>query len=142
VAAAAQSADATFLARSAILDITASPKTPVWIVGDPVALQQLFLNLLLNSAQAMDAGQRASVTIEIDGAEVRTTVADVGHGISREDLPRVFDPFFSTKDEGTGLGLAIARQIAAAHGGSLAIESASGEGTRAEVRLPLAASPS
>jgi two-component system sensor histidine kinase FlrB len=53
----------------------------------------------------------------------------------------VFDPFFSTKADGTGLGLPIARQIAVAHGGSLTIESVPGDGTRVEVRLPLAASP-
>jgi signal transduction histidine kinase len=53
----------------------------------------------------------------------------------------VLDPFFSTKADGTGLGLPIARQIAAAHGGSLTIESVPGNGTRVEVRLPLAAAP-
>ena len=68
-------------------------------------------------------------------------VSDTGPGIAPDDLARVLDPFFSTKVDGTGLGLPIARQIATAHGGSLRIDSRPGEGTRVEVRLPLAAAP-
>ncbi len=73
---------------------------------------------------------------------MRVVVTDTGGGISPDDLEHVLDPFFSTKADGTGLGLPIARQIAAAHGGSLTIESVPGAGTRVEVRLPLAAAPS
>lgn len=90
----------------------------------------------------MDSGGRASVAVDIDGSEVRVVVTDTGGGISPENLEHVLDPFFSTKADGTGLGLPIARQIAAAHGGSLKILSAPGSGTRVEVRLPLAAAPS
>ena len=112
------------------------------MLGDAIALQQLFLNLLLNSAQAMEPGGRASLVVDIDGADVRVVVTDSGAGIPASDLEHVLDPFFSTKTDGTGLGLPIARQIAAAHGGSLRIESVPGDGTRVEVRLPLAAAPS
>ena len=112
------------------------------MLGDAIALEQLLLNLLLNSAQAMGPGGRASVVVDIDGSDVRVVVTDTGGGISAEDLEHVLDPFFSTKADGTGLGLPIARQVAAAHGGSLKIESVPGEGTRVEVRLPLAAAPS
>ena len=72
---------------------------------------------------------------------MRIVVTDSGPGISPGDLQHVLEPFFSTKTEGTGLGLPIARQIAAAHGGSLEIESVPGDGTRVEVRLPLAVAP-
>jgi signal transduction histidine kinase len=72
---------------------------------------------------------------------VRIVVTDTGRGISPEDLEHVLDPFFSTKTDGTRLGLPIARQIAAAHGGSLTIDSVPGNGPRVEVRLPLAAAP-
>jgi signal transduction histidine kinase len=89
----------------------------------------------------MDQGGRATVTIDMDGADARIVVTDSGSGISKADLEHVLDPFFSTKAEGTGLGLPIARQIASAHGGSLTIESVPGEGTRVEVRLPLVAGP-
>ena len=142
VAAAAQSAESTFAEHGATLSALTSPGPPAWVLGDAIALEQLLLNLLLNSAQAMEPGGRASVTVEIDGSDVRVVVTDTGGGISADDLEHVLDPFFSTKAEGTGLGLPIARQIAAAHGGSLKIESVLGDGTRVEVRLPLAAAPS
>jgi two-component system NtrC family sensor kinase len=112
------------------------------VLGDAIALEQLLLNLLLNSAQAMGPGGRANLTMEIDGADVCVVVTDTGGGISADDLEHVLDPFFSTKVDGTGLGLPIARQIAAAHGGSLTITSVPGDGTRVEVRLPMAAAPS
>jgi signal transduction histidine kinase len=89
----------------------------------------------------MGPGGRASLVVDIDGADVRVVVTDSGAGIPAADLERALDPFFSTKADGTGLGLPIARQIAAAHGGSLKIESMAGNGTRVEVRLPLAAAP-
>lgn len=142
IAAAAQSAESTFTEHGATLGPFTSPGPPAWVLGDAIALQQLLLNLLLNSAQALRPGGRAGVTVEIDGSDVRVVVADTGSGISPDDLEHVLDPFFSTKADGTGLGLPIARQIAAEHGGSLTIESATGEGTRVEVRLPLAAAPS
>jgi signal transduction histidine kinase len=112
------------------------------VLGDPLALEQLFLNLLLNSAQALPRGAHAAIALDVDGAEWRVVVSDTGRGISAEDLEHVLDPFFSTKADGTGLGLPIARQIAAAHGGALRIESVPGVGTRVEVRFPLAAAPS
>ena len=142
VAAAAQSAESTFTEHGATLSPLTNTGPPVWVLGDAIALEQLLLNLLLNSAQAMGPGGRASLTVGVDGSDARVVVTDTGAGISPEDLEHVLDPFFSTKADGTGLGLPIARQIAAAHGGSLAIESLPGEGTRVEVRLPLAAAPS
>ncbi len=142
VAAAAQSAESTFTEHGATLSPLAGSSTPAWVLGDAIALEQLLLNLLLNSAQAMGPGGRASVLVDVDGSDVRVVVTDTGSGIAPVDLNRVLDPFFSTKADGTGLGLPIARQIAAAHGGSLRIESVAGEGTRVEVLLPLAAAPS
>jgi signal transduction histidine kinase len=141
-AAAAQSAESTFTEHGATLSPLASATAPTWVLGDAIALEQLLLNLLLNSAQAMGPGGRASLTMEIDGADVCVVVTDTGGGISAGDLEHVLDPFFSTKEDGTGLGLPIARQIAAAHGGSLTITSVPGDGTRVEVRLPMAAAPS
>src|ERR1051326_3569188 len=142
VAAAAQNGESTFTEHGATLITSNSSSTRAWVMGDAIALEQLLLNLLLNAAQAMGPGGRASVTVQIGGADFRIVVADTGGGISPEDLEHVLDPFFSTKADGTGLGLPIARQIATAHGGSLKIESVPGDGTRVEVRLPLAAAPS
>lgn len=137
--AAAQSADGAFSERGA----SVTPLTPdggaAWVLGDAMALEQLFLNLLLNSAQALPPGGHATVAVEVEGTDLHVVVSDTGIGISPENLERVLDPFFSTKADGTGLGLSIARQIAAAHGGSLQITSVPGEGTRVDVRLPVAA---
>ena len=109
--------------------------------GNSAALEQLFLNLLLNAAEALHRGGQASVVVERRVRDLRITVRDGGRGIAQEDLARVFDPFFSTKREGTGLGLAIARRIAAAHGGELSIDSTIGQGTQVDVVLPLAVQP-
>jgi signal transduction histidine kinase len=136
-----QSADSAFIERGSLLSPMATDGAPVWILGDQPALEQLFLNLLLNSAQALGRGGRAAIALDVDGAEVCVSVTDSGTGISPDDLEHVLEPFFSTKANGTGLGLSIARQIAAAHGGSLRIESLPGHETRVEVRLPLAAAP-
>jgi signal transduction histidine kinase len=142
VAQAAQSAEGAFADRGATLTPFTPSGTPTWVLGDVIALEQLVLNLLLNSAQALGPAGRASVTVDVDGADARVVVNDVGTGIAPPDLEHVLDPFFSTKADGTGLGLPIARQIATSHGGSLRIESVPGQGTRVEVRVPLAAAPS
>ncbi len=135
-----QSAEVAFSERDA--SVSPPPNgAPVWVLGDTVALEQLFLNLLLNSAQAVGRGGRAEIAIDIDQPDVRVSVTDTGSGISAENLERMQDPFFSTKPDGNGLGLSIARRIAAAHGGSLSIESTVGHGTVVEVRLPLAVAP-
>ena len=135
-----QSAEVAFNEHHA--SVSSPPSgAPVWVLGDTVALEQLFLNLLLNSAQALSRGGRAEITVDLDAPNVRVSVTDTGPGISAENLERMQDPFFSTKPEGNGLGLSIARRIAAAHGGSLWIESTVGHGTLVEVRLPLAAAP-
>jgi two-component system sensor histidine kinase HydH len=63
-------------------------------------------------------------------------VSDTGHGISQEDLPHIFDPYFTTKQSGTGLGLAIVHRIIEAHGGEIKIESTPGQGTTAILGIP------
>jgi signal transduction histidine kinase len=119
-----------------VLELVAEPAEPLWLLGDALALEQLFLNLLLNAAQSLEPGGRATVVVTRERSELVVMVRDTGRGIPPEALERVLDRFFSTREDGTGLGLPIARQIAASHGGSLAITSKVGEGTTVEVRLP------
>lgn len=112
------------------------PTDPVPVRGDAAALQQLFANLLFNAAQAMSPGGEARLIAEpIDGG-VNVIVADDGTGISASNLAKLETSFFSTKSNGTGIGLPIARQIVAAHGGTMVIESEEGRGTTVRVRLP------
>jgi len=134
--AAIHAAEPEFAARGATLDPVSLGDAAVEVEGDAPALERLLLNLLLNAAQALGDGGRASVTVERRGDGVSIVIKDSGGGIGREDLEKVFEPFYSTRSEGTGLGLAIARQIAVAHGGEITIDSAPGRGTRVEVVLP------
>lgn len=128
-----------FVRRSAPLH--AANPSAVWITGDRSALHQLFLNLLLNAAQAVEPGGRVGMWIEADVHDVLIRISDTGRGIPADVRDRVFEPFYSTKPSGTGLGLTIARHIAAAHGGSIDIEGEAGSGTKVIVRLPRAADP-
>ena len=112
---------------------------PLVVLGDAAALEQLFLNLLLNAAQAFDApGGVVRVRASADATRARVEVEDAGRGMSSEALGAAFDPFVTTRAQGTGLGLAIARRIAAAHGGELSLESVPGSGTTAAVTIPRA----
>lgn len=110
---------------------------PLVVFGDATALEQLFLNLLLNAAQAIDAPNGVvRVRARANGTHARIEVEDTGRGMSSEALAAAFEPFVTTREHGTGLGLAIARRIAVAHGGELSLASVPGAGTTATVTIP------
>lgn len=108
--------------------------------GDPQKLQQVFLNLFLNAADAMPQGGTLRVEMRPSESEpgVELEISDDGDGMSREVLDRIFEPFYSTKPAGggSGLGLVVVNSIVDAHGGSIEVESQPGEGTRFRLRLP------
>jgi signal transduction histidine kinase len=114
------------------------------VTGSPAQLNQVFLNLLVNAMQAIEATHRVDgqivLTSSTSHGEVIVEVADNGCGISEEVLPQIFDPFFTTKSvgDGTGLGLSITHSMVQDHGGRLEVESIMGEGTRFRVILPVA----
>ncbi|MDP2182308.1 MAG: ATP-binding protein [Actinomycetota bacterium] len=106
------------------------------VVGDPDQLKQVFLNLVTNAVQAMeDGGGLIRVRTAVDGQYVRVDVEDNGRGIPEQNLGKVFDPFFSTRDDGTGLGLTIVHRIIDEHGGHIEVQSGR-EGTAFRVSLP------
>ena len=110
------------------------------ICGSTTELQQVFLNLVNNSIQAMEhEGGTITISCQRDGDWIRTTVADTGPGIPAANLKRIFDPFFTTKPvgKGTGLGLSICFGIIHQMGGEIEVESTVGEGTAFIIRLPL-----
>ncbi len=113
------------------------------IHGDGNRLQQVLVNLLVNAGDAMsDAGGTITVTTDLVAEGVRIRVADTGCGIERQDLDKIFEPFFSTKGtRGNGLGLAIVWGIVESHGGHLTVESEVSKGTTFTVLLPLPSSP-
>jgi two-component system sensor histidine kinase HydH len=105
---------------------------------DPDRMIQVFLNLFLNALAAMDRGGILSLGLaRQDERTLRVSVSDTGMGIRKEDLGRVFDPYFTTKPSGTGLGLAIVHRIVEAHGGEIRLESKLGKGTTFTVLLPV-----
>jgi len=116
------------------------PEGLPFVEGDGRALNQVFLNLLKNAAEALHGrGGVVCVSARSEGDSVLVQVRDDGPGIAAELLPRLFEPFFSTKaaGRGTGLGLSISRRVVADHGGTIEVNSEPGEGATFLVRLPL-----
>jgi hypothetical protein len=113
---------------------------PAEVLGVEHQLQQVFLNLFLNARDAMPRGGWLSVATRVEGERVVAEVADTGSGIPSEHLARIYDPFFTTKviGRGTGLGLSITYGIVHEHGGTIACQSAVGQGTRFTLTLPRA----
>ena len=108
----------------------------------PSQINQVFLNLISNAAQAIEHDDgRLLLKTESDGEQVHVIIQDNGKGIAKEHLEKIFDPFFTTKPigQGTGLGLSISYQIVQAHGGSIRVASIPGKGSRFVVSLPIAA---
>jgi len=108
---------------------------------DPDRINQVFLNLYLNSIEAMKDGGTLSVDLYPDeeGKQIKIAVSDTGMGINKEDLVHIFDPYFTTKQSGTGLGLAIVHKIIESHRGEVRVESEPGKGTCVTITLPVVA---
>jgi signal transduction histidine kinase len=102
---------------------------------------QVLLNLVRNATEAMPRGGTLRLSARREGAEVLVSVSDTGPGIPPQDLPRVFEPYFTTKAGGTGLGLAIAERIVSEHGGRIEAASSPGQGATFTVRLPAVTAP-
>jgi signal transduction histidine kinase len=116
--------------------------TSLPVTADRRSLQQVCINLFLNACQAMPTGghvtfRSAVAQPELEEASAVLQIRDTGLGIAAEDLPKIYDPFFTTKPGGTGLGLPICLDIITRHGGQLKLESTLGSGTTATILLPL-----
>ncbi|HUR97308.1 MAG TPA: ATP-binding protein [Pyrinomonadaceae bacterium] len=119
--------------RIAVVEYENVPK----ILADPEFLRSVFNNLFINAVQAMgNEGGNLSVKIAPDGDFVCYEISDTGSGISDDNLSKIFEPYFSTKETGTGLGLAIVQKIVDVHNGTIEVESNEGKGTKFTVRLP------
>src|SRR4051812_36925416 len=126
--------------RGVTVDARLDPSLPA-VAADEHQLRQALLNLMRNAVEAMRDGGRLTLTAGVvdDGRFVELTIADTGEGIAADHLPKIFDPFFSTKEGGTGLGLALTQQIIVEHGGRIEVRSDPGRGTTFVVRLVAAA---
>jgi two-component system NtrC family sensor kinase len=119
-----------------VMEVAADPAE---FITDAALLRQIVINLLTNGLDAVEKGGRVSLTADVQGEEVVILVRDTGTGIPPDDLRRIFEPFYTTKGrgKGTGLGLAICRELVAALGGKIEVESTAGAGSAFTVRLPL-----
>ena len=106
------------------------------ILADSSMLYQAFLNLLLNSFQAMDDEGRIIISLFYDDTEVVILFEDQGRGIGEEDLKKIWNPFFTTKEMGTGLGLGIVKNIIESHGGEIELSNRESTGVQVEIILP------
>jgi signal transduction histidine kinase len=115
-------------------------KLPLTII-DPSQIERVFINMIINAADAMDANGRLNLATRFDPVDrnIEVEFKDTGHGIPKENMERIFDPFFTTKDtgRGVGLGLAISFGIIKEHNGTISVESEVGKGTTFTVRLPV-----
>jgi signal transduction histidine kinase len=115
---------------------------PLPVKGDPIQLQQVILNLIVNAMDAMSdlpvAERRINIRTVRDNEVAEVSIADRGPGIPPDNLKQVFEPLFTTKTEGMGMGLSIARTIVEAHGGRLSAENRPGSGALFRISLPLA----
>ena len=121
--------------NSIVIELRADP-LPL-LAGDREQLKQAFLNLTLNALQAMPGGGTLTITTQLRGNQAAILFADSGQGIPPADIERIFNPFFTTRQEGTGLGLAITHRIVQSHGGRIDVSSRPGEGTVFTLTLPL-----
>lgn len=106
------------------------------ILGDREKLKQVFINIILNSIQSMDNGGLIIITTKLSDLGVNISFRDNGMGVAKENLNKIFNPFFTTKEHGTGLGLSVSSRIIQDHDGYITIDSNINEGTLVVVYLP------
>lgn len=101
-------------------------------------MSQVMINLIMNALHAMEDGGILRIGMAQDGEMVRLTVADTGQGIPQAVLPKIFEPFYTTKEfgKGTGLGLTVVKGIIEEHHGTITVESEEGKGTRFTILIP------
>jgi signal transduction histidine kinase len=118
-----------------VLTSNLAPVPPFPMDGDKI--RQALFNLLKNALEALPEGGEISIVTSVDRHSACITITDSGPGIAEEDLPLLFEPFFTRKGAGTGLGLSITQRVVAEHHGTIAVSTSSGRGTAFTLRLPI-----
>ena len=122
-----------------VINFNSSKETLKEVSVDPDRIKQVLINLIINAVHSMSGGGKVGISIKgvrVPKRGVEISVSDEGEGIPKEDLRRVFDPFYTTKSDGTGLGLAVSMKIVKDHGGEFSIDSTINCGTTFKVFLP------
>jgi two-component system NtrC family sensor kinase len=127
--------------RNVTIEKSSSEVLPDLLI-DPDQLQQVFINIILNAAEAMTKGGSLTIRTALspDGQSVVVSFADTGPGIPETLREKIFDPFYTTKEHGTGLGLSISYGIIEQHGGTISVDSTVGEGSTFIIQLPVVSS--
>jgi signal transduction histidine kinase len=125
------------LAQKRIKVVSQVNSNPPAIKADPIEIEQIFANLFLNSIHVMPEEGTLTVQLDHDDSYIHFKVSDTGPGIAPENLPKVFDPFFTTNSRGTGLGLSVVLRIVKTYQGKIEVEKSDASGTTFSVRLPL-----
>jgi len=107
------------------------------ILADTDKLKQVFVNIIVNAAEAMPDGGILDIVTKRSDERIIISMSDTGEGIPREDMLKIFDPFYTTKEAGTGLGLSISYQSIKLHGGMIEVDSAPDKGTTFIIKLPV-----
>ena len=133
---------AVFLARQQVRTKPIEISFKAWkelprVVHDPVQIQQMALNLILNGIQAIAHQGKIEVTLRREGEFAVVRITDTGKGIAHDSLQKIFKPFFTTRKEGTGLGLPLAKGIVESHKGRIEVTSEPGHGAQFDVWLPI-----
>jgi C4-dicarboxylate-specific signal transduction histidine kinase len=116
---------------------TSLPDRPIFVNGDPEQLHQVLVNLLINGVEAVQHGGKLSVAAKAADGTCSIFVSDSGPGIREEILPKIFEPFVTSKERGTGLGLAVSLRIVAEHGGLLLATNRPEGGATFTLKLPV-----
>lgn len=119
------------------IELAAQIDTLPLFYGNKDQLEQVFMNLVLNAQAAMEKGDQLKIEAIVEEKQIVIRFADTGHGIAPDQINRIFDPFFSTKDNGTGLGLFVSYGIIQNHHGNIEVESKLNMGTTFTIRLPI-----
>ena len=110
---------------------------PIDVHVDPVQLERVFTNLVLNAYEAMVVGGELTIAVKSTGQFAEVAFSDTGPGMDADGLEKIFEPLYTTKIQGTGLGLSVCQQVLTKHNGRMDVHSKQGVGTTITVRLPL-----
>jgi signal transduction histidine kinase len=113
-----------------------TPEDEPLVQADPILMGQVFTSIIYNAIEALDFGGGITIDFASDGKRVEVSIADNGRGIPGDDLNRIFNPFFTTKEQNLGLGLAVSHRIIDAHKGLIRVNSHPELGTTVTLTLP------
>jgi two-component system sensor histidine kinase HydH len=119
------------------VEVDAAVEMPL-VEVDPDKIKQVLLNIFLNCLAAMKDGGKLTIELALKTDNLNVIISDNGAGINESDLPKIYDPYFTSKPAGTGLGLTVVQKIMEAHGGRINVESTIGLGTKVFLFFPLA----